>query len=289
METFIQLVAKDLIRRFGTDLRGLTVVFPNKRAGLFMNQHLAATARKPMWAPKYSTISELFDTLSDFGRCDDIQAVCELYSIYSGLLPDAEPLDRFYGWGEIMLADFDDIDGLWGEAYIDFTARRELFNGTGDGLFSPDQPMTRAMFVTVLWRMAGSPEAQGETTFLDLKEDWYRQAVLWAVNNGITDGYSEELFGPNDPVNREQMCVFLCRFLEYLGWSLDLDQIAADFNDADQISSWAVEYVDVCTRSGLIEGVGENTFEPKRSASRMEVSTLLTRFITKVIEKFCGV
>ena len=139
METFIQLVAKDLIRRFGTDLRGLTVVFPNKRAGLFMNQHLAATARKPMWAPKYSTISELFDTLSDFGRCDDIQAVCELYSIYSGLLPDAEPLDRFYGWGEIMLADFDDIDKHLANASQLFSNLYSIKELENDNFLSPRQ------------------------------------------------------------------------------------------------------------------------------------------------------
>ena len=110
METFIQLTAQDIIRRFGTNLRDITVVFPNKRAGLFMNQQLAAAADRPVWAPRYSTISELFDSLSDFTRCDDIQAVCELHAAYSRLVPDAEPLDQFYGWGEIMLADFDDID-----------------------------------------------------------------------------------------------------------------------------------------------------------------------------------
>ena len=117
METFIQLTAQDIIRRFGTNLRDITVVFPNKRAGLFMNQQLAAAADRPVWAPRYSTISELFDSLSDFTRCDDIQAVCELHAAYSRLVPDAEPLDQFYGWGEIMLADFDDIDKHLADAH----------------------------------------------------------------------------------------------------------------------------------------------------------------------------
>lgn len=110
MTSFIQLVAQDIIRRFGTSLRDVTVVFPNKRAGLFMNQELAAASDKPVWAPRYQTISELFDTLSPYTRCDQIQAVCELYRIYTDLVPEPESLDRFYGWGEIMLSDFDDID-----------------------------------------------------------------------------------------------------------------------------------------------------------------------------------
>ncbi|MFQ8801049.1 MAG: hypothetical protein ACLR8S_02810 [Paraprevotella clara] len=110
METFIRLIAQDLIHRFGTNLRDVTVVFPNKRAGLFMNQQLAAVSGRPVWAPRYRTISELFDSLSDFTRCDDILAVCELHRVYAALLPDPESLDRFYGWGEIMLSDFDDID-----------------------------------------------------------------------------------------------------------------------------------------------------------------------------------
>ena len=96
METFIQLTARDLIRRFGTNLRDVTVVFPNKRAGLFMNQQLAAAAQRPVWAPRYRTISELFDQLSDFARCDDIQAVCELYNVYCRLMPDPESAGRFY-------------------------------------------------------------------------------------------------------------------------------------------------------------------------------------------------
>ena len=75
-----------------------------------MNQQLAAVSGRPVWAPRYRTISELFDSLSDFTRCDDVLSVCELHRVYAALVPDPESLDRFYGWGEIMLSDFDDID-----------------------------------------------------------------------------------------------------------------------------------------------------------------------------------
>ena len=126
METFIQLTARDLIRRFGTSLRHVTVVFPNKRAGLFMNQQLAAAAGRPVWAPRYRTISELFDSLSNFGRCDDIMAICELYRVYAHFVPDPESADRFYGWGEIMLADFDDIDKHLADAHKLFSNIRDI-------------------------------------------------------------------------------------------------------------------------------------------------------------------
>ena len=139
METFIQLTAQDLLRRFGNRLRDVTVVFPNKRAGLFMNQQLAASAGQPIWAPHYRTISELFDQLSDFNRCDDIMAVCELYRAYARHVPEPEPLDRFYGWGEIMLADFDDIDKHLADAHKLFSNIQSIKELDDSAFLTPAQ------------------------------------------------------------------------------------------------------------------------------------------------------
>ncbi len=139
METFIRLVAQDLLRRFGTNLRDVTVVFPNKRASLFMNQQLAAIAGQPVWAPRYRTISELFNTLSDFTCCDNILSVCELYSVYASLIPHPEPLDRFYGWGEIMLADFDDIDKHLADAHKLFSNIQSIKEMDDSTFLSPKQ------------------------------------------------------------------------------------------------------------------------------------------------------
>ena len=194
------------------------------------------------------------------------------------------------GLGDYKLTDkpvnFDDIEVEWGAEYIIFTAARNLFSGTGENTFSPHVPMTRSMFVTVLWRLAGSPQAEGDQPFNDLGADWYRDAVLWAVQKGIVSGYSNEIFGPDDIVSREQMCVFLSRFLKYLGMNLDEDDRDLAFDDDDKISSWASEYVYMCAKTGLIQGVGENTFDPLKGASRMEVSTILTRFITEIVKKY---
>jgi len=184
--------------------------------------------------------------------------------------------------------EFGDIAGLWGEEYIRFVAERGLLKGTGGGDFSPNVTMSRAMFITVLWRMSGSPDPAAEATFKDLAADWYKDAVAWAVEEGITSGYNRTAFGSDDPVTREQMCVLMVRYLEYLGWDLDKLMPAADFADADEISSWAEDSVELCTQFGLINGVGGNKVAPGKDASRMETSAILTRFVEAIVKQYCG-
>ena len=186
-----------------------------------------------------------------------------------------------------VTADFKDIAGLWGESGIVFAAVRALFSGTGNGNFSPDMPMSRSMFVTVLWRIAGSPAPKDGQSFTDVKGDWYRDAVAWAVENGITQGYGGDLFGSDDPVSREQMCVFLNRFLTYMGMELNAEKKADGFADSGSISGWAADSVAMLTDAGIIMGTDGNAFAPGKNASRMEVGALLTRFITKLVEKYC--
>lgn len=110
MKTFLQYVAESLLNKFGSNLSGLTVVFPGKRASLFLNQYLAEASPTPVWAPRYQTISELFEQASPYALCDSIESVCRLYRAYEHHVEDPQSLDRFYSWGEILLADFDDVD-----------------------------------------------------------------------------------------------------------------------------------------------------------------------------------
>lgn len=139
METFIQIVANDIIKKFGTNLRDITVVFPNKRAGLFMNQQLSAISDRPVWAPKYQTISELFTSLSRYTLCDDIMAICELYDVYASHVDEPETLDRFYGWGEIMLSDFDDIDKHLADTSKLFKNIQEIKELDNSSYLTPEQ------------------------------------------------------------------------------------------------------------------------------------------------------
>lgn len=110
MTPFLQYVADDLKAKFGNDLSHVAVVFPGKRAGLFMNEYLAAETEVPVWSPRYVTISELFRSLSPLTPADPIETVCRIYELYIRLTGQTETLDFFYGWGERLLADFDDVD-----------------------------------------------------------------------------------------------------------------------------------------------------------------------------------
>lgn len=111
MKAFLQLVAEDLREKFGTDLSRLVVVFPNKRAELFMNDYLLAIGGdSPVWAPRYTTIRDLFLSFSTLGINDPIDSVCRIHQLYADLASDSISLDLFYGWAERILSDFDDID-----------------------------------------------------------------------------------------------------------------------------------------------------------------------------------
>lgn len=110
MTHFLDAVARDLFRRFQGDMSRLTVVLPGKRAGLFLSSYLSRTAGRPVWAPRYVTIGELFARLSPLKSCDPIETVCLLHEEYARHVRDPKSVDEFYGWGEKLLGDFDDID-----------------------------------------------------------------------------------------------------------------------------------------------------------------------------------
>ena len=110
MKKFLEYVAQDIIQRYGTDLSRIAVVFPNKRASLFLNKYLARLAGKPIWSPKYITISELFRQHSQLTVGDPLKLTCELYNSYLQQTGFDETLDHFFSWGQLLIADFDDID-----------------------------------------------------------------------------------------------------------------------------------------------------------------------------------
>ena len=110
MKSFLEYVAEDIIQKYGTNLSRIAIVFPNKRASLFLNEALARQAQRPIWSPAYITISELFRQQSDLHVADPIQSVCLLHQSFCAITGSTETLDKFYGWGQLLLSDFDDID-----------------------------------------------------------------------------------------------------------------------------------------------------------------------------------
>ena len=128
METFLQLVAHDLYSKIGNDLSHTAIVFPNKRASLFFNEHLAAESDRPIWSPAYVSISELFRQLSPLKLGDPIRLVCELYKVFREETKSEETLDDFYFWGELLISDFDDVDKNLVDADKLFTNLQDLKN-----------------------------------------------------------------------------------------------------------------------------------------------------------------
>lgn len=126
MKSFLQYVAEDMLKKHGTDLSHTAVVFPNKRASLFFNEHLARTACKPLWSPAYITISELFRQHSKLQVADPIKLISDLHKCFTECTGSTETLDQFYGWGQVLLADFDDLDKNMADAEKVFANLRDI-------------------------------------------------------------------------------------------------------------------------------------------------------------------
>ena len=127
MKSFLEYVAEDIIQKYGTDLSRTAVVFPNKRASLFLNDKLARlTNGKPLWSPAYITISELFRQQSSLSVADPIKLVCDLHKSFCLHTDSDETLDKFYGWGQLLISDFDDIDKNMADADRVFANLRDI-------------------------------------------------------------------------------------------------------------------------------------------------------------------
>lgn len=146
MTTFLEHVAAALIEKFGNNLNNVTVVFPGKRASLFLNQALTQLSTQPVWAPHYRTISEMFVDCSSYALMDRVEAVCRLYNSYVKFVSDPQPLDQFWGWGEILLTDFDDVDKHLVDARQLFSNIRDIKELDGADYLTPEQEQALKSF-----------------------------------------------------------------------------------------------------------------------------------------------
>ena len=181
--------------------------------------------------------------------------------------------------GQESTLPFSDVAGHWALDAIVYVWDKGLMNGTGKETFSPDSTMTRAMMVTILYRMAGAPAASAAQPFSDVPEGtWYTQAVSWAASQGIVDGVGEGRFSPDTAVTREQMAAM---FFRYGAWAkLDVRQTSdlSGFADCQDVSAWALDAMGWTNAVGLITGRTDNRLAPKGTASRGEAATVLMRF-----------
>ena len=156
--------------------------------------------------------------------------------------------------------------------------------GTGPNTFEPETITSRAMIVTILWRLEGCPAASCEMTFEDVPAGfWYTDAVRWAQSKGIVKGYSQEEFGPDDVITREQLATILYRYEQYKGGGFTgecADRM--DFVDAADVSNWAYEAMCWANENGVVIGKPGKVLDPQGSTTRAEVAVMLYRFCEAV-------
>jgi|GEM_PF-586788 len=175
---------------------------------------------------------------------------------------------------------FEDVEQtLWYHDGIDYAVRNGLFAGVSEHRFQPDGRMTRAMLVTVLYRLSNSPTILVSQIYDDVPlEAWYATAVTWAKFTGIADGVGDGRFAPDVPVTREQAATMLYRYAKYCEDLVDYDPSADGFDDSQQISRFAYEAMGWAVASELIGGVGNNRLDPQGTATRAQLATILMRY-----------
>lgn len=178
---------------------------------------------------------------------------------------------------------FADVSGSdWFYNDVRYVYEKGIMDGTGIDRFSPNAPLTRAMIVTILYRMAGSPSVSGSSDFTDVAAGkWFAKAVAWAAANGIVNGYGSGLFGPNDPVTREQLAAILYRYAVYGGMTaVTLEENLGSFADTAQLSAYAIQAMNWAVGQGLINGSGSNLV-PKAQATRAQVAAIIHRYLER--------
>lgn len=175
---------------------------------------------------------------------------------------------------------FDDVaDDAWYKDSVAYVSEHDIMTGVGEKTFDPDGTVTRGMLVTILYRMEGSPATDATLPFQDVAAgSYYEKAVIWAANAGIVSGYSESVFGPGDPVTREQTSTILCRYTNAKGYDVSAKASLSDYEDEGTISAYAKDAMAWAVQASLIQGMGEKTLAPKGQTTRAQMAAIITRY-----------
>lgn len=181
---------------------------------------------------------------------------------------------------EVNIVGFDDV--LAGRYYVEginYVIGEGYMEGVGNNKFAPNTKTSRGMAVTVLYRMAGSPEVNEEVPFTDVNADrYYADAVAWAYKEKITEGVSETKFAPGHIVTREQMVTFLARYAASKGVEIEAKGNLDKFVDGDAVMNFAVESMTWAVENGIVDGVKEDLLKPQGASTRGQVATMIMRF-----------
>ena len=184
---------------------------------------------------------------------------------------------------EVKLPFTDVSTSDWFYDDVAFVYKNGLFSGTDSRSFSPNASMTRAMLVTVLYRLEGDPTVTGRSSFTDVRSGaYYEKSVIWAAANGIVTGTDSTSFSPDAKVTREQLAAILYRYAQYRKLDTDASAKLNSFTDADSVSAYASEALGWAVSEGLINGASGKLM-PKGDATRAQVAAILHRFVKNVL------
>ena len=175
---------------------------------------------------------------------------------------------------------FVDNTAVWSVGAIRFVTSREILKGTAEGVYSPNVAMTRAMIVTILYRLEGSPAVASGSSFMDVPATfWAADAMNWAVSNNIVSGYGNGMFGPNDLITREQLTKILFNYSTSIGMDTSHRANISEYTDIYDSPDWAKDAMSYAVAMGLIYGDGQNTLNPKGVVTRAQMAVVLQRVI----------
>lgn len=181
-------------------------------------------------------------------------------------------------FGDVKSAD-------WFYNDVKYVYDKGMMAGTAADVFAPNATTTRAMIVTILYRLEGSPAVTGTSAFVDVPAgQWYTDAVNWAAANQIVNGTSATTFAPNDSITREQMAAILYRYAQYKGYDVTKKADLSGYSDNGQVSAYAKDALAWANAAKLINGVTNTTLAPQGNATRAQVSAILHRFCDGVVK-----
>ena len=183
-------------------------------------------------------------------------------------------------------ATFTDVtEKHWFNDSVQYVYEKGLMNGITEKTFEPNKPTSRAMIVTILYRLEGSPAVTGKHGFNDVKTgSWYDNAVAWAAANGIVTGYSDTEFGPSNNITREQMAAIMHRYANYKKYDTSKAGDLNAFSDKASLSSYATGSMSWAVGSGIISGKGGGNLVPRAGATRAEAAAILQRFCENTVK-----
>lgn len=213
---------------------------------------------------------------------DDVYAECTVTVVKGDFTTIVETPDMCPKDATCPMFVYTDVDrNSWYHDGVHYCLEEGLMNGTSATTFAPDMATNRAMVVTILYRLEGSPAVGTSHPFTDLTADWYENAVIWAYTHGIVNGTSATTFAPDQVVTREQIATMLYRYAQYKGYNVSRRNDLSQFPDRNETSSWAAEAMQWAVAEGLVTGAvkdNQTVLLPQGEASRCQFATILYRF-----------